>query len=105
MLEADDSYGTSAELVVQGDAVPWRSIAGLLGVASYGMLAHRQLVHGGGAGQGCPPCQQAAGMWNSALIDPITEAQRITASELHRWARTMVERDLGAGPWDGWRGG
>ncbi|MEO6703417.1 MAG: hypothetical protein ABI140_12550 [Jatrophihabitantaceae bacterium] len=94
ILEADDRHGSIAELVVQGDEVRWPSISGLLELASYGMLAHRQLAHDGGAGNGCPLCEQSIAMWHTALVDPITRAQQTTAVEMHDRQRRHFRRDL-----------
>lgn len=94
VLAADDEYGVKESLIVQGDAVGWPAVDGLVEVAAYGMLAHRQLAHQGGAGQGCPLCQQIQAMWHSSLIDPVLTRQRSTATDLHARARSIVLGEL-----------
>jgi hypothetical protein len=94
VLAADDDYGARQSLIVQGDAVGWPAVDGLVEVAAYGMLAHRQLAHQGGAGQDCPLCHQIQAMWHSALIDPVLARQRSTATDLHARARSIVLGEL-----------
>lgn len=94
VLAADDDYGSKQSLIVQGDALGWPAVDGLVDIAVYGMLAHRQLAHRGGAGQACPLCRQIRAMWHSALIDPVTTRRRITATDLHERARTIVLGEL-----------
>ncbi|HET6211088.1 MAG TPA: hypothetical protein VFD94_11925 [Jatrophihabitans sp.] len=94
LLAADDVYGSSHGLIVQGDALGWPAVDGLVDVAAYGMLAHRQRAHQGGAEQNCPLCRQIQAMWHTALIDPVTARRRITATDLHGRARAIVLGEL-----------
>jgi hypothetical protein len=94
VLAADDDYGAGRGLIVQGNAVGWPAVDGLVEVAAYGMLAHRQLAHQGGAGQDCPLCREIQAMWHSALIDPILAHRHSTATELHARARSIVLGEL-----------
>jgi hypothetical protein len=94
VLAADDDYGSKHSLIVQGDAVGWPLVDGLVDVAAYGMFAHRQLAHRGGSGQRCPLCGQIQAMWHGALIDPVTARRRISATELHERARSTVRSEL-----------
>ena len=58
VLEADDRYGTSSGLVVQGDAIEWAALAGLEQLARHGLLAHqREGPHPPGISPlSCPMC-------------------------------------------------
>ena len=94
ILAADDEYGARHSLIVQGDALGWSAVDGLVEVAAYGMLAHRQHAHQGGSGQDCPLCRQIQAMWHTALIDPVTTRRRISATELHDRARAIVLSEL-----------
>ena len=94
VLAADDDYGAKQSLIVQGDAVGWPAVDGLVEVAAYGMLAHRQLAHQGGAGQDCPLCRQIQAMWHSTLMDPVLARQQSTATDLHARARSIVLGEL-----------
>ena len=94
VLAADDDYGAKQSLIVQGDAVGWPTVDGLVEVGTYGMLAHRQLAHQGGAGQDCPLCQQIQAMWHSSLIDPVLARRQLTATELHARARSVLLDEL-----------
>jgi hypothetical protein len=94
VLAADDEYGARHSLIVQGDAVAWSAVDGLVEVAAYGMLAHRQHAHQGGSGQNCPLCRQIQAMWHTALIDPVTARRQISATDLHGRARAIVLGEL-----------
>jgi len=94
VLAADDEYGARHSLIVQGDGLGWSTVDGLVDVAAYGMLAHRQHAHQGGSGQNCPLCRQIQTMWHTALIDPVTARRRISATDLHARARAIVLSEL-----------
>jgi hypothetical protein len=94
VLAADDDYGVKQSLIVQGDTVGWSAVDGMVEVAAYGMLAHRQLAHQGGAGQDCPLCQQIHSMWQGSLIDPVLARRQLTATELHARARSILRDEL-----------
>jgi hypothetical protein len=94
VLAADDDYGARHNLIVQGDTVGWPAVEGLVEVAAYGMLAHRQLAHRGGAGQDCPLCRQIQAMWHSSLIDPVVGRRHASATDLHARARSILLGEL-----------
>lgn len=94
VLAADDEYGARRNLIVQGNGVSWSAVDGLVDVAAYGMLAHRQHAHQGGSGPNCPLCQQIQAMWHTALIDPMTARRQISATDLHGRARAIVLGEL-----------
>ncbi|MEO6701733.1 MAG: hypothetical protein ABIP57_09550 [Jatrophihabitantaceae bacterium] len=93
VLASDDRYGATVGLIVQGDELRWASIHGLVDLAIYGNLAHRDLAHAGGAGGDCELCSDGEAMWHNALIHQVVTDRGTTATQLHQRLRAVVERD------------
>ena len=94
LLETDDAAGASKGLIVQGDAVTWAMVDALVDLALYGSQAHAQLAHGGGLAANCLVCQLTRETSHTALLDPVTERRRTTATELHTVARAALLDEL-----------
>ncbi|MGI8668207.1 MAG: hypothetical protein ACR2N4_19620 [Jatrophihabitans sp.] len=95
IVENDDEHGGRAGLVVQGDGLRWQTIDGLLNMALYGMLMHRELAHAGQLrGPGCAVCEHAESMWQTTLLDPLLVHRGAADLDIYLTLRAIVRAEV-----------